>query len=164
MMRMSHQVDTNGKWLQFVYLLPSFLCVTLFSLSQNAAKLRNSNKPWPNFSSSEGSQDTSVRQISGHYWHAFSRKCRNHKFKLFHWGKMPPKLVKSTDRDQNLIRRPGYISIPYFRPFPHAFSRKCLKSLHLNRFTKFLGLCYLEIWYMTLKIRKPQAVGDKIPR
>ena len=130
------QVDTTGKWLQFLYCLPSFLCVILFSQSQNHAKMRNISKPWPNLSSSEGSQDTSVCQISGHYCHAFPIQYGNHTFEMFHWVKMSPKLVKSTDRDQNLIRWSGYISIQYFRPFPHAFPRKYRKTLNLTRFTK----------------------------
>ena len=67
-------------------------------------KMRNISRPWPNLSSSDGSQDTSACQISGHYCHAFSIKYGNHTFEMFHWVKMPPKLVKSTDRDQNLIR------------------------------------------------------------
>ena len=79
--------------------------------------------------------------------------------KCFIGSKMPPKLVKSTDRDQNLIRWSGYSSIWYFRPFPHAFSRKCPKTLDLTRFTSFFGLCDLEICHMTLKIWEPKAVG-----
>ena len=58
---------------------------------------------------------------------------------MFHWVKMPPKLVKSADRDQNIIRWSGYSSIWYFRPFPHAFSRKYPKILNLTRFTRFLA-------------------------
>ena len=58
---------------------------------------------------------------------------------MFHWVKMPPKLVKSADRDQNIIRWSGYSSIWYFRPFPHAFSRKYPKTLNLTRFTRFLA-------------------------
>ena len=72
---------------------------------------------------------------------------------------MPPKLVKSTDCDQNLIRWSRYISIQYFRPFPHAFSRKYRKTLNLTRFTKFSGLFDLEICHMTLTILEPQTVG-----
>ena len=98
------QFDTTGKWLQFVYCLPSFLCVILFSLGQNPAKMKNISRPWPNLSSSKGSQDTSACQILGHNCHAFSIKYGNHIFEMFHWVKMPPKLVKSTDRDQNLTR------------------------------------------------------------
>ena len=100
-------------------------------------KMRNISRPWPNLSSSEGSQDTSACQISGHYCHAFSIKYGNHSFEMFHWVKMPPKLVKSTYRDQNLIRWSGYSSIWYFRPFPHAFSRKCPKTPNSTRFTRF---------------------------
>ena len=103
----SHQIpfDTTGKWLQFVYCLPSFLCVILFSLGQNPAKMRNISRPWPNLSRSKGSQDTSACQISGHSCHAFSIKYGNHTFEMFHWVKLPPKWVKSTtDRDQNLTR------------------------------------------------------------
>ena len=81
-------------------------------------KMRNISRPWPNLSSSEGSQDISACQISGHYCHAFSIKYGNHIFEMFHWVKMPPKLVKSTDRDQNLIRWSGYSSIWYFSPPP----------------------------------------------
>ena len=44
----------------------------------------------------------------------------------------------------------GYVSIPNFRPLPPLFSRKCPKTLTLTRFTKFFGLCDLEIWHMTL--------------
>ena len=33
------------------------------------------------------------------------------------------------------------------------------KTLKLTRFTKFFGLCDLEIWHMTLEIWTPQAVG-----
>ena len=154
------QVDTTGKCLQCVYCLPSFLCVILFSLSQNPAKMRTINRPWPNLISSEGSQDTSACQISGHYCHAFSIKYGNHAFDMFQWVKMPTKLVKSTDRDQNLIRWSGYISIRYFRPFPRAFSRKCPKTLNLAHFTQlFFGLCDLEICNMTLNIWEPQAVS-----
>ena len=58
---------------------------------------------------------------------------------MFHWVKMPPKLVKSTDRDQNLIRWSGYSSIWYF--------------------TSFFYLCDIEICHMTLKIWEPKAVG-----
>ena len=100
-------------------------------------KMRNISRPWPNLSSSEGSQDISACQISGHYCQAFSIKYGNHTFEMFHWVKMPPKWVKSTGRDQNIIRWSGYSSIWYFRPFPHAFSRKCLKTLDLTRFTSF---------------------------
>ena len=82
-------------------------------------KMRNISRPWPNLSSSEGSQDISACQISGHC-HVFAIKYGNHTFEMFHWVKMPPKLVKSTDHDQNLIRWSGYSSIWYFRPFPHA--------------------------------------------
>ena len=85
---------------------------------------------------SEGSHDISACQIWGHYCHAFSIKYGNHTFEMFHWVKMPPKLVKSTDRDQNLIRWSGYSSIWYFRPFLHAFSRKCPKTLDLTRFIR----------------------------
>ena len=81
-------------------------------------KMRNISRPWPNISSSEGNQDASACQISGHYCHAFSIKYGNHTFEMFHWVKMPPKLVKSADRDQNIIRWSGYSSIWYFRPFP----------------------------------------------
>ena len=104
-------------------------------------EMRNISRPWPNLSSSEGSQDISACQISGHYCHAFSIKYGNHTFEMFHWVKMPPKLVKSTDRDQNLIRWSGYSSIWYFRPFPVR------------------SLCDLEICHMTLKIWEPKAVG-----
>ena len=135
------QVDTTGKLLQFVYCLPSFLCVIIFSLIRNPAKMRSISKPWPNLNSSEGSQDTSAFQISGHYCRAFPVKYGNHTFEMFHWVKMPPKLVKSTDRDQNLIRWSGYISIQYFRPFLQAFSRKYRKTLDLTRFTKFFLAC-----------------------
>ena len=72
-------------------------------------KMRNISRPWPNLSSSEGSQDISACQISGHYCNALSIKYGNHTFEMFHWVKMPPKLVKSTD--QNLIRWSGYSSI-----------------------------------------------------
>ena len=92
-----------------------------------------------------------------YYCNAFSIKYGNHTFEMFHWVKMPPKLVKSTDRDQNIIRWSGYNSIWYFRPFPHAFSRKCPKTLNLTRFTRFFGLCDLEICHTTLEIWKPQA-------
>ena len=95
-------------------------------------EMRNISRPWPNLSSSEGSQYISACQISGHYCHAFSVT-----FEMFHWVNMPPKIIKSTDRDQNLIRWSGYSSIWYFRPFPHAFCRKCLKTLDLTRFTSF---------------------------
>ena len=105
-------------------------------------KMRNISRPWPNLSGSEGSQDISACQISGHYCHAFSIKHGNHTFEMFHWIKMPAKLVKSTDRDQNLIRWSGYSSIWYFRPFPHAFSRKCPKTLDLTRFTSF----FWSVW------------------
>ena len=100
-------------------------------------KIRNISRPWPNISSSEGSQDTSTCQTSGHYCHAFSIKYGNHTFEMFHWVKMPRKLVKSADRCQNMIRWSGYSSIWYFRPLPHAFSRKYPKTLNLTRFTRF---------------------------
>ena len=96
------QFDTTGKWLQFVYCLPPFQCVILFSLGHNPANMRNISRPWPNLNSSKGSQDTSACQISVHNGHAFSIKYGNHTFEMFHWVKMPPKLVKWTDRDQNL--------------------------------------------------------------
>ena len=96
-------------------------------------KMRNINRPWPNISSSEGSQDTSAC-LSGHYCHAFSIKYGNHIFEMFHLVKMPPKSVKSADRDQNIIR---YSSIWYVMPFPHAFHRKYPKTLNLTRFTMF---------------------------
>ena len=99
-------------------------------------KMRNISRPWPNISSSDGSQNTSACQISGHHCHAVSIKYGNHTFEMCHWVKMPPKLVKSADRDQN-IRWSGYSSIWYFRPFPHAFSRKYPKTLNLTRFTRF---------------------------
>ena len=105
-------------------------------------KRRNISSPWPNISSSEGSQDTSACQISGHYCHAFSIKYGNHTFEMFHWVKMPPKLVKSADRYQNMIRWSGYNSIWYLRPFLHAFSRKYPKTLNLTRFTSF----FLPVW------------------
>ena len=127
--------------------------------TQRLDNRRNISRPWPNLSSSEGSQDISASQIWGHYCHAFSIKYGKHTFEMFHWVKMPPKLVKSTDRDQNLIRWSGYSSIWYFRPSPHAFSRKCPKTLDLSRFTRFFGLCDLEICHMTLKIWEPKAVG-----
>ena len=126
-------------------------------------KMRNISRPWPNLSSSEGSQDTSACQISGHYCHAFSIKYGNHTFETFHWVKMPPKLVKSTGRDQNLIRWSRYSSIWYFRPFPYAFSRKCPKTLNLTRFTSVLGgLCDFEICHMALKVWEPQAVCNHL--
>ena len=105
-------------------------------------KMRNISRPWPNLSSFEGSQDISACQISGHYCHAFSIKYGNNTFEMFYWVKMPPKLVKSTDRDQNLIRWSGYSSIWCFRPFPHAFSRKCPKTLDVTRFNSF----FLPVW------------------
>ena len=71
--------------------------------------------------------------------------------------KNPQILVKSTNRDENLNRCSGYISIPNFMPLPPGFSRKCPKTLKLARFTKFFGLCDLENWHVTLKIRAPQA-------
>ena len=113
------QFDTTGKWLQFVYCLPSFLCVILFSLGQKPAKMRNISRPWPNLSSSKGSQDTSACQISGHNCHAFSIKYGNHIFEMFHWVKMPPKLVKSTDRDHaDIWSHPGtYLVDPYAWPW-----------------------------------------------
>ena len=156
------QVDTTGKWLQFVYCLPSFRCVILFSLSQNPAKImkmRNISKPWPNLSSSEGSQGTSACQISGHYCHAFPIKYGNHTFEMFHWVKMPPKLVKSTDRDQTLIRWSGYSSIQYFKPFPMRSPENTRKHLISPVSRSFFGLCDLEICHMTLKIWEPQTVG-----
>ena len=104
-------------------------------------KMGNISRPWPNISSSEGSQDTPACQILGHYCHAFFIKYGNHTFEMFHWVKMPPKLVKSADRDQNIIRWSGYSSIWYFRSFPHAFSRKYPKTLNLTRFTRFFWAC-----------------------
>ena len=71
----------------------------------------------------------------------------------------PQILVKSTNRDENLNRCSGYISIPNLMPLPPGISRKCPKTLKLTRFTKFFGLCDLENWHMTLKIRAPQAAG-----
>ena len=136
--------------------------VNLTACSQALAiglKMRYLSRPWPNISSSEGSQDTSACQISGHYCHTFSIKYGNHTFEMFHWVKMPPKLVKSADRDQNIFRWSGYSSIWYFRPFPYAFSRKYPKTLNLTRFTSFFGLCDLEICHMNLEIWEPQAVG-----
>ena len=121
--------------------------------------MRNISRPWPNISSSEGSRDTSAYQISGHYCHAFSIKYVNHTFEMSHCVKIPPKLTKSADRDWNIIRWSGYSSIWYFRPFPHAFSRKYPKTLNLNRFTRFFGQCDLENCHMTLEIWEPQAVG-----
>ena len=100
-------------------------------------KMRNIDRPWPSISSSEGSQATSACQISGNYCHAFSNKYGNHTFEMFHWVKMPPKLVKSADRDQNIIRWSGYRNMWYFRQFPHGFSRKYPKTLNLTRFTRF---------------------------
>ena len=121
-----------------VCLLFAFFSMRYFiSLSQNPAKMRNISKPWPNIRNFEGSKNTWAWEISGHYCHAFPIWYGNHIFEMFHCGKMPPKLVKSTDRDQNLIRWSGYISMQYFRPFPHAFSRKYQKTLNLTRFTKF---------------------------
>ena len=122
-------------------------------------KMRNISRPWPNLSSPEVSQVISACQISGHYCHAFSIKYGNHTFEMFHWVKMPPKFVTSTDRDQNLIRWSGYSSIWFFRPFPHTFSRKCPKTLDLTCFTSFFGLCDIEICHMTLKFWEPKAVG-----
>ena len=138
------------------------VCVILFSLSQDPVKImkiRNISTPCPKLSSFEGSQDTSACQISGHHCHAFPIKYGNHTYEMFHWVKMSPNLVKSTDRDQNLIRWSGYISIQYFRPFPMRFPNKYRKTLNLTRFTKFFGLCDLEICHMTLNIWEPQAVG-----
>ena len=56
-------------------------------------KMRNISRPWPNLNSSEGSQDISACQTSGHYCHAFSIKYGNHTFEMFHWVEMPPKIV-----------------------------------------------------------------------
>ena len=109
-------------------------------------KMRNISRPWPKISSSEGSQDTSACQISGHYCHAFSIKCGNHTFEMFQWVKMPPKLVKSADRDQNIIKWSGYSSIWYFRPFSHAVSRKYPKTPNLTSFTR----CVWPVWPWTL--------------
>ena len=61
---------------------------------------------------------------------------------------------------QNLIRWSEYRSMWYFMPFPHAFSRKCQKTLDLTRFICFFfGLCDIEIYHMTLKIWEPKAAG-----
>ena len=74
---------------------------------------------------------------------------------------MPPKLVKSADRDQNIIRWSGYSSIYGIsgRSPMCMFSGKYAKTLNLTRFTSFFGLCGLEICHMTLEIWEPQAVG-----
>ena len=45
------------------------------SLSQNSAKIRKINRPWPRTNQFKGGQDTSACKISGHSLHAFSRKC-----------------------------------------------------------------------------------------
>ena len=45
------------------------------SLSQNSAKIRKSADRGHKLISSEGGQDTSACKISGHFLHAFSRKC-----------------------------------------------------------------------------------------
>ena len=34
-----------------------------------------------------------------------------------------------------------------------------LRNPKFDHFTKFCGLCHLEIWQMTLKIWEPQVVG-----
>ena len=117
--------------------LPTFNSTPCSQALAIGLKMRNISKPWPNMSSSDGSQDTSACQISGHHCHAVSIKCGNHTFEMFHWVKMPPKLVKSADRDKNIIRWSGYSNIWYFRPFPHAFSRNYPKTLNLTRFTSF---------------------------
>ena len=129
------------------------------SLSPNPAKMRNISKPWRNLNSSGGTQDTSACQISGHYCHAFPIKYGNHTFEMFHWMKMPPKLVKPTDRDQNLIRWSGYISIQYFRPSPICSPENTGKSLIWPVSLSFFGLCGLEICHMTVTIWEPQTVG-----
>ena len=98
-------------------------------------KMRNISRPWPNISSSEGSQDTSACQIST-VLRSPSNTETTH-LKCFIESKCNQKLVKSADRDQNIIRWSGYSSIWYFRPFPHAFSRKYPKTLNLTRFTRF---------------------------
>ena len=124
-------------------------------------KMRNISRPWPNRSSSEGSQDISACQISGHYCQAFSIKYGNHTFERFHWVKMPPKWVKSTDRDQNLIRWSGYSSIWYSRPFPYMRSPENARKPLIWPVSLgfFFGLCDLEICHMTMKIWEPKAVG-----
>ena len=64
-------------------------------------------------------------QISGHPSDAFSRKMPGTpKFELLHCVKKPPILIKSTDRDENLNRWSGYISIPNFRPLPPGVLQK----------------------------------------
>ena len=123
--------------------------------------MRNISRPWPNLSSSEGSQDISACQISGHYCHAFFIKYGNHTFEMFRWVKMPPKLVKSTDRDQNQIRWSGYSSIWYFRPSPMRSPEYARKPLiwPVSLVSFFFGLCDHAICHMTLKIWEPKAVG-----
>ena len=153
------QVDTNDKWLQFAHCLPPFLCVVLFSQVKMSPKWGISTDHAPIKSSSEGSQDNPACLILAHYCHVFSRKYWNHKFELFHWVNMAPKLAKLTDRDQNLIWWLGYINWPYLRSFPRMFSRKCPQSLNLARFAAFFGLCDLAIWHMSLEIWETQAVG-----
>ena len=77
-------------------------------------KMRNISRPWPNLSSSEGSQDISACQMSGHYtvMRSPSNTETTH-LKCFIESKCHQNVVKSTDRDQNLIRWSGYSSIGY---------------------------------------------------
>ena len=101
-------------------------------------KMRNISRPWPNLSSSEGSQDISACQISGHYCHAFSIKYGKHTFKMFHWVQMPPKLVKSTDRDQNLITEVVRIQQHMvFQALPPCVLQKMPENHWFDPFTSF---------------------------
>ena len=63
----------------------------------------------------------------------------NPKFDLFHKVKIAPKLEKSLDRNHNLISSEGGQDTAAYDISGHslhAFSRKCLETPNLTRFTK----------------------------
>ena len=111
----------------------------LFHSLEIAQKLGKSTNPNQNLFSSEGGQDTAACQISGHSFHAFSRKCpETPNLTSFTKSKIAPKLGKSTNLNQNLFSSGGAQDTPACQLSGysfHAFSGKCPETPNLTSFT-----------------------------
>ena len=99
-------------------------------LSERGTNRRKMNRLWPKRITFEGGQDTSVYQISGDSFHAFSRKWpETFNLTSFTQSLWHQKLTKSTYHDKNLTRTQNGLDILACKipdRYSCTFLRKCL--------------------------------------
>ena len=111
-----------------------------FSLSQNSAKIRNINWPWPLTNQFwRWSRYISMQNFGSLPPCVLREMPGNLKFDLFHLVKIVPKLQNLTDCDPELISSDGGQDTSACKisgHFLHAFSGKCPETPNLSCFTK----------------------------